>query len=46
MTSWPRRETSHAYDEKKAAQVQLAIPAFLADAQFVLAELHRRNADL
>ena len=41
-----RGTTSHAYDEAKAAQVHAAIPAFLADAQFLLAALHRRNAEL
>ena len=41
-----RGTTSHAYDEKKAAQVHASIPAFLADAQFLLAELHRRNEEL
>lgn len=41
-----RGTTSHAYDEKKAAQVHAAIPAFLADAQFLLAALHRRSAEL
>ncbi len=41
-----RGTTSHAYDETKAAQVHAAIPAFLVDAQFLLAELHRRNAAL
>lgn len=38
-----RGTTSHAYD---AAQVHAAIPAFLADARFLLAELHRRSAEL
>ncbi|GGE28374.1 nucleotidyltransferase substrate binding protein, HI0074 family [Gemmobacter megaterium] len=41
-----RGTTSHAYDEAKAAQVHAGIPAFLAEAQFLLAELHRRNTDL
>jgi nucleotidyltransferase substrate binding protein (TIGR01987 family) len=41
-----RGTTSHAYNEAKAAQVHTGIPAFLADAQFLLAELHRRNTDL
>ncbi|MCU0731921.1 MAG: nucleotidyltransferase substrate binding protein [Hyphomonas sp.] len=38
-----RGTTSHAYDAAKAAEVHAAIPAFLAEAQFLLAELHRRN---
>ena len=41
-----RGTTSHAYDEKKAAQVHASIPAFLTEAQFLLAELHRRNKEL
>lgn len=41
-----RGTTSHAYDAVKAAQVHAAIPAFLADARFLLAELHRRSAGL
>ena len=41
-----RGTTSHAYDEKKAAQVHAAIPDFLVDAQHLLAELHRRSEDL
>lgn len=41
-----RGTTSHAYDEKKAAQVHASIPAFLADAQFLLAELRRRSEEL
>ncbi|MBJ7532957.1 nucleotidyltransferase substrate binding protein [Rhodomicrobium vannielii ATCC 17100] len=39
-----RGTTSHTYDENKAAKVLLAIPAFLKEAQFVFAELQRRQA--
>ena len=41
-----RGTTSHAYDAAKAAQVHAVIPAFLADARFLLAELHRRSEGL
>ena len=41
-----RGTTGHAYDAAKAAQVHAAIPAFLTDARFLLAELHRRSAGL
>lgn len=41
-----RGTTSHAYDAAKAAQVHAAIPAFLADARFLLDELHRRSEGL
>ena len=34
--------TSHTYDEAKARDVFEAIPAFLAEAQYVLRELQRR----
>lgn len=37
-----RGGTSHAYDAAKAAQVHAAIPAFLAEASALQAELHRR----
>lgn len=41
-----RGTTSHAYDAAKAAQVHAVIPAFLAEARFLTAELHRRSAAL
>lgn len=41
-----RGTTSHAYDAAKAQQVHAVIPAFLADARVLLAELHRRSAAL
>lgn len=41
-----RGTTSHAYDASKAAQVYAVIPAFLAEARFLTAELHRRVAAL
>ena len=41
-----RGTTSHAYDAQKAAQVHAAIPGFLADARFLLAELQQRSVDL
>ncbi|MCY1670660.1 nucleotidyltransferase substrate binding protein [Novosphingobium sp. SL115] len=37
-----RNITSHTYDEAKAVQVVAAIPAFLAEAQGVLARLQSR----
>lgn len=39
-----RNTTSHAYDERKAEEVFLAIPAFLKEAKFLLNELERRQA--
>lgn len=41
-----RGTTSHAYDAAKAAQVHAAIPAFLVDVRFLLAELRRRSEAL
>jgi len=37
-----RSKTSHTYDEDIALQVVAGIPAFLADAQFLAAELSQR----
>ena len=39
-----RNTTSHAYDERKAEEVFLAIPAFLKEAKFLLNELESRRA--
>jgi nucleotidyltransferase substrate binding protein (TIGR01987 family) len=39
-----RARTSHIYDAKIAAQVASAIPAFLEEAEHLLAELRRRIA--
>ena len=39
-----RTRTSHTYDAKAAAQVVAAIPAFLQEAEHLLAELQRRGA--
>lgn len=41
-----RGTTSHAYDAEKAAEVHAVIPAFLADAKALQAELHRRSHGL
>jgi nucleotidyltransferase substrate binding protein (TIGR01987 family) len=38
-----RGMTSHAYDEAKAAEVLAIVPGFLAEAQYLLAQLERRN---
>ena len=38
-----RGTTSHAYDEDKARGVFATIPAFLAEAKFVLAEINTRQ---
>ena len=37
-----RARTSHAYDERAASEVVSAIPAFLAEAEHLYAELQRR----
>jgi nucleotidyltransferase substrate binding protein (TIGR01987 family) len=39
-----RSITSHGYDENKALQVLAQIPAFLAEAEFLLKRLLERNA--
>ncbi len=39
-----RNETSHAYDDRKAAVVYAAARDFLQDAQSLLAQLERRGA--
>lgn len=39
-----RGATSHTYQESKAEKVFRAIPAFLAEAKFLLAKLQERNA--
>ena len=39
-----RARTSHTYDTKVAMQVASAIPAFLEEAEHLLAELQRRIA--
>ena len=38
-----RGTTSHAYDEDKARAVFATIPAFLAEAKFILAEINTRQ---
>ena len=38
-----RGTTSHAYDEAKAREVFAAIPAFLAEARFLLAQIDARQ---
>jgi hypothetical protein len=35
--------TSHTYNQKKAEDIAHVLPAFAADARFLLAELERRN---
>jgi nucleotidyltransferase substrate binding protein (TIGR01987 family) len=40
-----RGTTSHAYGEEKAAEVLAAIPGFLREAQYLLAELEKRNRE-
>jgi nucleotidyltransferase substrate binding protein (TIGR01987 family) len=39
-----RARTSHTYDAKVASEVVSAIPAFLEEAEYLYAELHRRLA--
>lgn len=39
-----RNETSHAYDERKAAQVYAAAREFLPDAETLLARLEQKRA--
>lgn len=39
-----RNMTSHAYDEDKAAEVLEAMDEFVSEINFLLDELHRRNA--
>ena len=39
-----RSRTSHTYDEAVAVEVVEGIPAFLAEAQYLLAQLQRRGA--
>ena len=38
-----RGSTSHAYDQEKADQILAAVPAFLVEARYLLAQLTRRN---
>ena len=38
-----RSKTSHTYDEDVAIEVVQAIPAFLDEARYLLAQLHQRN---
>lgn len=53
LGSWPewkgyremRSRTSHAYDEAVAVEVVAGIPAFLAEAQYLLQQLQGRNAE-
>ena len=40
-----RNATSHAYNEKKANEVFVRIPAFRDEAAFLLARLQERNAE-
>jgi nucleotidyltransferase substrate binding protein (TIGR01987 family) len=40
-----RSKTSHTYDEGIALQVVAGIPAFLAEAQYLLGQLQKRNAE-
>lgn len=40
-----RGKTSHTYDEGVALQVVAGIPAFLAEARYLLEQLQRRNAE-
>lgn len=40
-----RNATSHAYNEKKANEVFVRIPAFRDEAAFLLAQLQKRNAE-
>ena len=40
-----RSMTSHTYDEGIALQVVAGIPAFLAEARYLLEQLQRRNAE-
>lgn len=40
-----RNATSHAYNEKKANEVFVRIPAFRDEAEFLLARLAERNAE-
>ena len=40
-----RSRTSHAYDEEVALGVVEGIPAFLAEAQFLLQQLQGRTAE-
>ena len=40
-----RNATSHAYNEKKANEVFVQIPAFRDEAAFLLARLQERNAE-
>jgi len=40
-----RTISGHAYDELKAAEIYKGIPAFRAEARFLLAELERRQDD-
>jgi nucleotidyltransferase substrate binding protein (TIGR01987 family) len=52
LGNWPdwkryremRSKTSHAYDEGIALLVVAGIPAFLAEARYLLEQLQRRNA--
>lgn len=49
ITAWrefrrDRGTTSHAYDETKALEVFVAIPAFAAEAKFLLARIEERQA--
>lgn len=39
-----RAKTSHTYDEQKALEVVAAIPAMLAEAQFLLLQLKQRQS--
>ncbi|WP_420238020.1 nucleotidyltransferase substrate binding protein [Telmatobacter bradus] len=40
-----RSKTSHTYDEEIALQVVAGIPAFLEEAQYLLEQLRKRNAE-
>lgn len=40
-----RAKTSHTYDEGVALQVVAVIPSFLAEAEYLLEQLQKRNAE-
>ncbi|MDB5985073.1 MAG: hypothetical protein JWR16_126 [Nevskia sp.] len=40
-----RNITSHTYNQEKAESIVAVLPAFAADARFILAELERRNRE-